>query len=72
MANTDGPQDSISPKSTAPAPLIVPVITLYFGWHMAFVATGSYAAIFIGMATMYLVALIVIHWLSPRLAPAKF
>jgi ACS family hexuronate transporter-like MFS transporter len=35
-------------------------------------ATGSYATIFIGMATMYLIALVVIHWLSPRLAPAKF
>jgi len=48
------------------------------GWLMAkatglvLQATGSYAAIFIGMATMYLVALIIIHWLSPRLAPAKF
>jgi ACS family hexuronate transporter-like MFS transporter len=48
------------------------------GWLMAkatglvLQATGSYAAIFIGMATMYLVALVVIHWLSPRLAPAKF
>jgi len=48
------------------------------GWLMA-KATGvvlqitqSYALIFIGMATMYLVALVVIHWLSPRLAPAKF
>jgi MFS transporter, ACS family, hexuronate transporter len=34
--------------------------------------TGSYTPIFILAGTMYLVALAVIHWLSPRLTPANF
>jgi MFS transporter, ACS family, hexuronate transporter len=34
--------------------------------------TGSYTPIFILAGTMYLVALAVIHCLSPRLTPANF
>ena len=34
--------------------------------------TQSYALIFIGMTTLYLIALAVIHGLSPKLAPARF
>jgi ACS family hexuronate transporter-like MFS transporter len=34
-------------------------------------ATGTYTLVFIIAGTIYLIALVVIHWLSPRLAPAK-
>ena len=70
-------------------PLLVPWITITYGWDWAFIVTGaiggmliakivgyvlqwsgSYLPIFCIAGAMYLIALLALHGLSPRLTPA--
>jgi ACS family hexuronate transporter-like MFS transporter len=41
----------------------------YAGWVLQVI--GSYTPIFVVAASAYLLALLAVHWLSPRMAPAK-
>ena len=45
------------------------LFTIFIGLVKA--ATGTYTMVFIIAGTIYLVSLVVIHWLTPRLAPAN-
>jgi ACS family hexuronate transporter-like MFS transporter len=45
------------------------VIAKYAGWILD--RMGTYTPIFVVAASAYLVALLVVHVLSPRLAPVK-
>jgi ACS family hexuronate transporter-like MFS transporter len=46
--------------------MLVAVVT---GWFLQL--TGSYFAIFIALASAYLLALAIVHWLKPDLRPAE-
>jgi len=45
------------------------LMSIFIGLVLA--VTGTYTLVFIVAGTIYFVALVIIHWLSPRLAPAK-
>ncbi len=45
------------------------LFTIFIGLVKA--ATGTYTMVFIIAGTIYLVSLVIIHWLTPRLAPAN-
>jgi ACS family hexuronate transporter-like MFS transporter len=45
------------------------VIAKYAGWVLD--RMGTYTPIFVVAASAYLMALLIVHVLSPRLAPAK-
>jgi len=45
------------------------LMSIFIGFVLA--VTGTYTLVFIVAGTIYFIALVIIHWLSPRLAPAK-